>query len=91
MFISAYIVASVLAVMGVVPGMPHVAFLMLASICAIIGVIIKKHKEALELKAKTEVQKGGAKAGAPNAEQKELSWDDVSEVDVIGLAFSVLK
>ena len=80
-----YIVASVLAVMGVVPGMPHVAFLMLASICAIIGVIIKKHKEALELKAKTEVQKGGAKAGAPNAEQKELSWDDVSEVDVIGL------
>lgn len=81
-----YIVASVLTVMGIVPGMPHVAFLMLAAVCACIGFAIKKHQEKVEMAKKMEVQKAGGENGAKApTEQKELSWSDVSEVDVIGL------
>lgn len=71
----------ILFVMGIVPGMPHVPFLLLA---ALIGGIaywrIKKEKAAAV-----------AEAEAPSTElaaqpsQKELSWDDVQPVDVIGL------
>lgn len=80
-----YIVAGVLAVMGVVPGMPHVAFLLLALICYSIGFFVDRHQKAKE---KAALVKDLKTADAPNkaqAEQKELSWDDVSEVDVIGL------
>ena len=81
-----YIVASVLTVMGIVPGMPHVAFLMLAAVCACIGFAIKKHQEKVEMAKKMEVQKAGGENGAKApTEQKELSWSDVSEVEVIGL------
>ena len=81
-----YIVASVLTVMGIVPGMPHVAFLMLAAVCACICFAIKKHQEKVEMAKKMEVQKAGGENGAKApTEQKELSWSDVSEVDVIGL------
>ncbi|MGN0902384.1 MAG: flagellar biosynthesis protein FlhA [Succinivibrio sp.] len=81
-----YIVASVLAVMGVVPGMPHVAFLMLASLCGGIGFLIKKHQDKLEEQKAKETQKSIQSAdGKPVPDQKELSWDDVSEVDTIGL------
>ncbi|MCK0526369.1 flagellar biosynthesis protein FlhA [Anaerobiospirillum sp. NML120449] len=76
-----YIVAGVLFVMGIVPGMPHMAFLSLAAISLIIGLLIKS-KKAAEAEA--------AMAPPPEPpeqapDQRELSWDDVSEVDVIGL------
>ncbi|MCW8328193.1 flagellar biosynthesis protein FlhA [Photobacterium sp. SDRW27] len=71
----------ILFVMGIVPGMPHIPFLLLA---AMIGGFaywrIKKEKAAAE-----------AEAAAPSTElavkptQKELSWDDVQPVDIIGL------
>ncbi|MGN0916121.1 MAG: flagellar biosynthesis protein FlhA [Succinivibrio sp.] len=81
-----YIVGSVLAVMGIVPGMPHVAFLMLASLCGGIGYLIKKHQDKLEEQKAKETQKSIQGAdGKPVPDQKELSWDDVSEVDTIGL------
>lgn len=76
-----FIVAGVLFVMGIVPGMPHVAFLTLAAIAALIGLLIrhKKHIEAEEAAKPVEVPP------EPAPDQRELSWDDVSEVDVIGL------
>ncbi|PSW19530.1 flagellar biosynthesis protein FlhA [Photobacterium sanctipauli] len=71
----------ILFVMGIVPGMPHIPFLLLA---AMIGGIaywrIKKQQAAAV-----------AEAEAPSTElatqqpQKELSWDDVQPVDIIGL------
>ena len=75
--------AGILFVMGIVPGMPHIAFLLLSSICGGIGWglhYVEKKKEALEKEKSTSV--AGAK---PSPDLKELSWDDVSEVDVIGL------
>lgn len=82
-----YIVSGVLFTMGIVPGMPHLAFIMLSAICALIGLLIKRAEVRKEIEAqKAAAQKANAaKNGAPVPDQKELSWDDVSEVDVIGL------
>ncbi len=79
-----FIAAGVLAIMGIVPGMPHVAFLTLAAICGSIGYIslYMYKKKAAEAAKKSVVSGPNAKV---SPDQKELSWDDVSEVDVIGL------
>lgn len=76
-----FIVAGVLAVMGIVPGMPHFAFLSLALIAVIIGWVVKKQKE----RAAEAVEEEPQEPLEPAPDQRELSWDDVSEVDVIGL------
>ena len=78
-----FIVAGVLFVMGIVPGMPAVAFLTLALIAFSLGQLIKK-KRAKAAAAAAAKDKNAAEV-MPLPEQKELSWDDVSEVDVVGL------
>ena len=77
-----YIAATVLFVMGIVPGMPHFAFLGFATVLA--GVAYSRKyfaKRAAQAKAEvqTPVEQG------PPPERKEISWDDVSQLDVIGL------
>ncbi|MCG3862517.1 MULTISPECIES: flagellar biosynthesis protein FlhA [unclassified Photobacterium] len=71
----------ILFVMGIVPGMPHIPFLLLA---AIIGGAaywrIKKEKE----EALVEKQAPPTEL-ATTQPLKELSWDDVQPVDTIGL------
>ncbi|OXX22977.1 flagellar biosynthesis protein FlhA [Vibrio sp. V08_P9A1T1] len=74
------ITACILGIMGIVPGMPHFAFLLLAALaggCAY-WMIRKQKKTADEKKLPAKVDNE-----APT--QKELSWDDVQPVDVIGL------
>ncbi|MBM7036317.1 flagellar biosynthesis protein FlhA [Vibrio ulleungensis] len=74
------ITALILAVMGVVPGMPHFAFLLLASIAG-------GGAYLMDRKQKREAQKPSVPEVSPenSPAQKELSWDDVQPVDVIGL------
>ncbi|QHJ13611.1 Flagellar biosynthesis protein FlhA [Paraglaciecola mesophila] len=79
-----YITSGILFVMGIVPGMPHVAFL---GFSALIGGYAyfqywneKKMAEQPEVLAPTP-DRGNAKP----AEIKELGWDDVQHVDTIGL------
>ncbi len=79
-----YIVAVILAVMGIVPGMPHFAFLMLAVISFAGGRYIKfrqDQEKALAAKAPTREELEAKNGNEP----RELSWDDVTEVDVVGL------
>lgn len=76
-----FIVAMVLFVMGIVPGMPHVAFLTLAAICALIGLFIR-HQQKMAAQAALAPPPEPVE---PAPDQRELSWDDVSEVDMIGL------
>ncbi|WP_028024789.1 flagellar biosynthesis protein FlhA [Enterovibrio calviensis] len=74
------IATGILTVMGIVPGMPHVPFLTLALVCG--GFAYWKTKQqdnarkAAEEKPKQELIK---------PKPKDLSWDDVQPVDVIGL------
>ncbi|UUM29802.1 flagellar biosynthesis protein FlhA [Vibrio japonicus] len=74
------ITACILGVMGIVPGMPHFAFLLLAALAGGWAYWIqRKQKLAAEkpnLPATTESE-------APTL--KELSWDDVQPVDIVGL------
>ncbi|MGX9417283.1 flagellar biosynthesis protein FlhA [Vibrio sp. RC27] len=74
------ITAIILAVMGVVPGMPHFSFLLLASLAGGSAYWINrkqgKEKEEKQLPDTPAVE-------API--NKELSWDDVQPVDIIGL------
>ena len=77
------ITAGILLVMGIVPGMPHLAFLTLGGIAA--GGAYWQLKR-LKIKEATalEVKEKGPASGAPSV-IKELGWDDVRSVDTIGL------
>ena len=74
-----FISASILAILGIVPGMPHLVFLTLALATAGLGfMLIQKEQNVAE---EAEIQAAEAKPDAP----KELDWDDVDQVDLIGL------
>jgi flagellar biosynthesis protein FlhA len=73
-----FISAGILAMIGIVPGMPHFIFLTLAAVIAGIGLMV------LHRKGQPEAAESAAKAAASEA-PKELDWDDVEQVDPIGL------
>ncbi len=75
------VAASVLGIMGLVPGMPNIAFL---SIAALAGWGAWKLKQDRDKPVVVE-EPAPAAAPAVPAEQQELSWEDVRPVDVIGL------
>ncbi len=93
--------AVILFIMGIIPGMPHVAFLGLSAIAGAGSFLIWKRAQEAE-----QVDEGvipAPRRGAPGApggpglpggeaapaikapETKELGWDDVVNVDIIGL------
>lgn len=74
------ITAGILFVMGIVPGMPHFAFLFLALLPS--GAAYWLHRKQ---KTKAENKNLPAKSDVETPTQRELSWDDVQPVDVIGL------
>ena len=73
-----FISGGILAVIGIVPGMPHFIFLTLAAIIAGIGLMVLHRSDP---PADTETAAKTAASEAP----KELDWDDVEQVDPIGL------
>jgi flagellar biosynthesis protein FlhA len=73
------VAAGLLGVMGLIPGMPNVAFLLVAALAGSAAYIIKKRRAA------TAVATTAPKAVAPVPENKELTWEDVRPVDLIGL------
>ncbi|MCK6371787.1 MAG: flagellar biosynthesis protein FlhA, partial [Gammaproteobacteria bacterium] len=76
------VVAVILGLLGLVPGMPNLAFLFAAAGCAAVAVALDRKKQRGEQPA-TEA--------APPSEpveteaNRELSWDDVGQADPIGL------
>ena len=78
------VAAVILTVMGLVPGMPHVAFLGLALIAGS-GAYWISHRK-IQAEAQAEGDRKQALQAVPAQEKvKELSWDDVMPVDMIGL------
>jgi flagellar biosynthesis protein FlhA len=74
-----FISSGILMVLGLVPGMPHLVFITLALATAGLGLMVIRQ----EVQVEAEEQ---AKQDAPAAEgPKELDWDDVDQVDLIGL------
>ncbi len=74
------IAAALLGAMGVVPGMPNVAFLMMAALCG--GAAYLLHKKSKE-EPPPVVEAAPAPVVPP--ESRELTWEDVQPVDIIGL------
>lgn len=78
--------AAILIAMGLVPGMPHVSFLGLGLV-AVGGaywIWDKKRKAATAAVEDTQRQQELLPAQRPQ-ETKELGWDDVTPVDMVGL------
>jgi flagellar biosynthesis protein FlhA len=80
---SLYITAGILGLIGIIPGMPHVAFLIMAfGLWGIGHYIVKQSQEKKDLVIKKELDESVKKAPPPAA---DLSWDDVNPVDKISL------
>jgi len=73
------ITAGVIGMLGLIPGMPHVVFLMIASGLGYLAWWLKR-KEQLAQVAKAEQM-----PPPPPEANAEASWDDLQPVDVLGL------
>lgn len=77
-----FITAGIMAAMGLIPGMPHTAFLLLAAALASSAYLTHKRQKAKSTLLAEEPAKAQE---AANAAAAEASWDDVSLVDPLGL------
>lgn len=74
------VAGGLLATMGLIPGMPNLAFLFMALLCGAAAYAITKRRAAAAAEPPAP-----AKPAPTNNETRELSWDDVKPVDLIGL------
>ncbi|WP_353152000.1 flagellar biosynthesis protein FlhA [Pollutimonas bauzanensis] len=77
-----FITAGIMTAMGLIPNMPHVAFLLLAAALAGGGRLMLKRQQAAKAADAEEPQKVQA---AVEAAAAEATWDDVTLVDPLGL------
>jgi len=75
--------AALVGLMGMIPGMPNLAFLLLASTLGWSAWMIIKKQQKKESEAET--VRAAPPPQLPAPEVKELSWDDVMPVDLVGL------
>lgn len=73
------VAATIIMLLGLIPGMPNVAFLTIAAIGGGLAFMLHRRQQRGEL---VEVEPEEVEA---RPEQRELSWDDVQTVDIIGL------
>src|ERR1044072_7216204 len=79
------VAAGLLAVMGLIPGMPNLAFLTMAALAGYGAYMIKKKRDAQSTEVKAPVT-----PPPPSPEQRELSWDDVQPVDLLATGSGLL-
>lgn len=77
-----FITSGIVGMMGLIPNMPHVAFLSLAIVLSAIGWTILKRQEKLKAEA---AMPAAEKQAAVDAAAAEATWDDVELVDPLGL------
>ncbi len=75
-----------LIIMGLVPGMPHMAFLTLGGVCALGAYLLKKkQEEQAQTLERQQQERAELETQQSQNTSKELDWDDVAPVDIIGL------
>ena len=78
--------AAILIAMGSVPGMPHVSFIGLGLLAAGGAYLIWNRENKKELAVVEQEKRELDQLPAPvSAENRELGWDDVTPVDMVGL------
>ena len=77
-----FLTAGIVGLLGMIPGMPNLAFLLIAGGLAWLGhnLLKRKPKQAAEKAAAAQ-----AAAAAPVSEAAEATWDDVALVDPLGM------
>ncbi len=78
------VAAGLLGLMGLVPGMPNLAFLTMAALCGAGAWVLARRAETAAVSGSL-LPEPPAIPPAAAADARELSWDDVQPVDVIGL------
>jgi flagellar biosynthesis protein FlhA len=72
------ITAGVLLLMGIIPGMPHLPFILLGGCCAAAGWWLREAQKA-------EKERPAEPVAVPVQENQEASWEDVRPVEVLSL------
>ena len=76
------VTAGIVAIFGLIPGMPNLAFLTFSAVAGLgAWLISKKQKEAEQI----ETEEGIESTEAEEETATELSWEDVQNVDTLGL------
>ena len=75
------VASALLGVMGLIPGMPNVPFLLISALCGWGAWKVRQRS----LRKPEPLQLPVAPAPSQSAEQRELTWEDVQPVDIIGL------
>lgn len=79
---SLVIAAAIIGLIGIIPGMPHIAFILLsAGLAGIAYLFINQEK----VKRDQQDKEQNEFSQISDSKLSELSWDDVNPVDVIGL------
>ena len=73
------ITAAILFLLGIIPGMPSMVFLLLSAACAYLAWLLLRNAERERRKA------AAAPSAAAQPTPLEASWDDIVPVDVLGL------
>ncbi len=76
------ITATIMGLLGIIPGMPNLVFILLAMALLAVAYLIDQRQQKEQEEALQAVSEAPQQAAA---EIKELGWDDVMPVDVIGL------
>jgi flagellar biosynthesis protein FlhA len=78
---------AIMVVMGLVPGMPHFSFISLGLVAGGIAYFLWKKENQVKVMALEEVKRQQELLPSPTRAQdsKELGWDDVTPIDMIGL------
>jgi flagellar biosynthesis protein FlhA len=76
-----FVAAGILILLGLVPGMPHFIFLSLGAGSAVLAYTLAQNSQKRELS----VTLDAATNETAKANTEELGWDDVDQVDLVGL------
>jgi flagellar biosynthesis protein FlhA len=81
------VAAGLIIVMGLVPGMPHFSFLGMGMLALGGAYLLWRRQNMVKVQALAEVQRQQELLPSPTRVQdsKELGWDDVTPIDMIGL------
>ncbi|VAW66337.1 Flagellar biosynthesis protein FlhA [hydrothermal vent metagenome] len=76
-----WVTAAIVGIMGAIPGMPNFAFLSVAAVLVVAAKWMDRKQQEGEVLERVAQDEKPAATDAP----KELSWDDVQPVDLVGL------
>ena len=75
--------AAIIGVLGLIPGMPNLVFLLLAATLG--GMAWMRRKRMQEEAVAATAPEVATQAAVPQPDSQEASWNDVAQVDVLGL------